>query len=217
MALQSASPASFFAIPRLPGMFSNDGAVAGGAFGSLLVRGEPTRWSRFLWQSKALSSIQADSSEKNLIRPATREEGEDVLRVILLSLSMDSGWNDAFPLVEGYLKAAVARTFNATEPLCLVIPKGNRLIAASLLDPEPEAENHLLSGPTVLMEYRNRGLGTSLLQASLHALRERGLSSVAGITREKTSASRHVYPKFGSVSEPAQFSSLMEVAKEAKS
>jgi len=35
-----------------------------------------------------------------LIRPATREEGEEVLKVIMLSLSMYYGWNDSLALAE---------------------------------------------------------------------------------------------------------------------
>jgi predicted N-acetyltransferase YhbS len=163
-----------------------------------------------------MGSLQVPSSGADLIRRATREEGEEVLQVILLSLSMDSGWNDSLHLVEEYAKAAVARIFNDEEPLCLVIPKGNRFIAASLLDPAAEALNHLVSGPSVLMEYRNRGIGTRLLHASLSELRERGLTSVSGVTRDKTVAARHVYPKFGSVAAPIEFSSLLPGSKESK-
>jgi len=105
---------------------------------------------------------------------------------------MDSAWNDSFAQVERYLTEAVARIFNATEPLCLVIPKGNRMIAASLLDPDPAAPIHLVSGPSVLMEYRNRGIGSRLLHASLTALAEAGVSEPIGITRGKTVAARHV-------------------------
>lgn len=151
-----------------------------------------------------------------MIRFATREESEDVLRVILLSLSMDSSWNDSFPVVQEYIKTAADRLFESEDPLCLVIPKGNRIIAASLLDPQMESRNNLVSGPAVLMEYRNRGIGAMLLHASLIALRERGLSLVTGATRIKTVASRHVYPKFGAVSELFPFSALIESGKESK-
>jgi predicted N-acetyltransferase YhbS len=53
----------------------------------------------------------------------------------------------------------------------LVICHGQRIIGASALSTEMDAENHLLSGPCVLMEYRNRGLGTALLYYSLKQLR----------------------------------------------
>lgn len=152
----------------------------------------------------------------DLIRHATWEESQKVSEVILNSLSLDSAWNGSFVTVEQYLKDAVTRLFSKEEPLCLVIPKGNRLIAASLLDPAPEASSHLLSGPAVLPEYRNRGIGTQLLQASLIALRERGLSTVHGITRANTTGARHVYTKFGGLGEPIQLPSTGEASAEVK-
>jgi len=168
--------------------------MASGLAGSLST----TPWIRFSWQTASLGSVPAGG---DLIRPATREEGEDVLRVLLLALSMDAAWNDSFMRAEHHLREAVARLFNAEDPLCLVIPKGNRLIAASLLEPAAEAPSHLVSGPAVLMEYRNRGIGSHLLHASLSELRDRGLTTATGITRDKTIAARHVYPKFGGKAE----------------
>lgn len=164
-------------------------------------------WLRFTWQTDKTGSAPAGS---DLIRPAAREEADEVLRVLLLSLAMDSGWNDSFAMVERRLKSEVARIFNEEDPLCLVIPKGTRLIAASLLDPSPEVANHLVSGPSVLMEYRNRGIGSRLLHASLEALGGRGITVASAITRAKTVASRHVYPKFGGVSVSFAFDKFVE-------
>jgi GNAT superfamily N-acetyltransferase len=155
-------------------------------------------WLRFAWNTSVLVNAPEGA---DLIRRATREEGEEVLRVLLLSLSMDSAWNDSFAQAEHYLTEAVARLFNTTDPLCLVIPKGNRMIAASLIDPSSETAFHLVSGPCVLMEYRNRGIGSRLLHASLAALAEAGVTNPNGITRDKTVASKYVFPKFGGSSE----------------
>lgn len=162
--------------------------------------GSAAPWLRFSWKTAAIGPAPAGT---DLIRPATREEGEEVLRVLLLALSMDAAWNDAYARAEQYLREGVSRLFNAEEPRCLVIPKGNRLIAASLIDPQPEAAVHLLSGPSVLMEYRNRGIGSRLLHASLVALGEAGVSEAHGFTRDKAVSAKHVYPKFGGVSEQA--------------
>ncbi|MEI6375780.1 MAG: GNAT family N-acetyltransferase [bacterium] len=206
MAFQSSVTSS---IPRLPVSFSPDGVISGGP----QVRGDSTPWLRFSWQTARLTP----AAGSDLIRPATREEGEDVLKVILLSLSMDAAWNGSYAQAEEYLKGAIGRLFNAEEPLCLVIPKGNRLVAASLLDPNQEAAGHLVSGPSVLMEYRNRGLGSQLLHASLAVLHEKGFAEVTGITRTKSVAALHVYPKFGSTSKPVLFSTLDEGSRESKS
>lgn len=199
-------------LPSLPIVFSADAAVAGAP----MIRRHDSPWSRFSWSLASVLSIGPASQGGDVIRLAGRDEGEEVLQTILLSLSMDSSWNDSYAVAEHYLTSAVGRLFNEEEPFCLVIQKGNRFIAASLLDPDPESVHQLVSGPVVTMEYRNRGIGSRLLHASLVALQERGLTTATGITRERTVAARHVYAKFGSVSEPFSFPSLLNGSREAK-
>lgn len=199
-------------LPSLPMVFSADAVVAGGP----MIRRHDSPWRRFSWSLSSVLPVDPSSRNGDLIRLARREEGEDVLQTILLSLSLDSSWNDSYGMAEHYLTSTVGRLFNESEPLCLVIQKGNRLIAASLLDPDPEAVHQLVSGPMVTMEYRNRGIGSHLLHASLEALQKRGLTRATGITRDRTMAARHVYAKFGSVSESFSFQGLLEACREAK-
>ena len=161
-------------------------------------------WLSFSWEIGQLPPTAPEGAMVPLIRPALREEGEEVLRVIMLSLSMDSSWNDSLSIAEAYLKQSIQRLFNEEEPLCLVVPRGNRLIAASILEADGNAKNQLLCGPSVVMEYRNRGIGTQLLHASLSLLKSRGLATARGMTRAHTVAARYVYPKFGGISEPLQ-------------
>jgi len=193
-------------------VLSADAVVAGGP----MIRRHDSFWRRFSWSLSSVLPIDTSSQNGDLIRLARREEGEDVLQTVLLSLAMDSSWNDSYAMAEHYLTSTVGRLFNESEPLCLVIQKGNRLIAASLLDPDLDAVHQLVSGPMVTTEYRNRGIGTRLLHASLAALQERGLTRATGITRDRTVAARHVYAKFGSVSESFGFPSLLEGPREAK-
>jgi GNAT superfamily N-acetyltransferase len=54
------------------------------------------------------------------------------------------------------------------------------------------------------MEYRNRGLGTQLFEASLHLLRQSGVSRASGIARELSPVAKFLYPKCNGVSAPAQ-------------
>lgn len=190
---------------------SPDAAVSGG----VLLRSATSPWVRFTWQTASVPDFLPQVSS-NVIRPATKQESQKVIEVILNSLSMDSAWNGSFVMVEQYLKDAVSRLFNQDEPLCFVIPKGNRFIAASLIDPVADASSQLLSGPVVLAEYSNRGLGSQLLHASLVALRDRGLSSVSGVTRANTIGARHVYAKFGGIGESIQSPSPTEASQEAK-
>ena len=185
---------------------SPDTAVSGG----VQLRSATSPWMRFSWKTASVPSIETSSDVAGL-RPATKEEGQKVIDVILNALSLDSAWNGSFVSVENYLKDAATRILGQEESLCLVLPKGNRLIAASLMDPTAEASSQLLSGPVVLAEYRNRGIGSQLLHASLVALRDRGMESVSGVTRANTVCARHVYTKFGGIGEPVQLPTSSEV------
>ena len=193
-----------------------DAILTGGLSSGAQLRHAPSPWVRFTWQLASLPEALPGISSSDLIRSATREESDKVLDVMVHSLLMDPAWNDSLVKTEQYLKEAVSRHFDQEEPFCLVIPKGNRFIAASLLDPAVDAPTHLVSGPAVLVEYRNRGIGSRLLQASLAALRSKGLSTVKGITRANSVASRYVYSKFGGGGEAVQFSPQTEGLQEAK-
>jgi GNAT superfamily N-acetyltransferase len=97
----------------------------------------------------------------------------------------------------------VERAFDRPDPSCIVSLHGQRVIGASLLDADPDVGNHLLSGPMLLHEeYRNRGVGSGLLAASLLFLRDKGLSKVRGVTRANSTVSRFVYTKFSSIQTP---------------
>jgi predicted acetyltransferase len=87
----------------------------------------------------------------------------------------------------------------------MTVRHGQRIIAASLLNMEADAETNLLSGPCVLAEYRNRGIGSALLQESLHSLAAGGLTVAYGICRDRSPVEKFVYRKFGSVSEAYEF------------
>ena len=88
---------------------------------------------------------------------------------------------------------------------CLVVTHGTRIIGASPLDMNRDAECHLVSGPCILNEYRNRGIGTQLLYHSLVALREAGLTQARGITKSNLPVAKFVYSKFRSLAEPYEF------------
>jgi len=90
------------------------------------------------------------------------------------------------------------------EPLCLIVAHGARIIGASALAIEPEAQNHLLTGPCVSMEYRNRGLASALLTQSLLTLRDAGLPIARGVTKQGSPAAQFIYPKLGSVCAPPE-------------
>jgi ribosomal protein S18 acetylase RimI-like enzyme len=60
----------------------------------------------------------------------------------------------------------------------------------------------------ILHEYRNRGVGSALLAASLAFIRDRDVPVVRGVTRADSTTARFVYPKFSGVSAAGEFDPL---------
>lgn len=162
----------------------------------------PVPWLRFEWDLDKVPTEGGEVAAPFLLRPAKKEELDAVLNVMASAFSMDTGWGDIKDAMAERLRKLAQPAFDRETPSCLVLRHGSRIIGASLLNDDPEAENHLSSGPCILHEYRSRGYGTVLLIASLDALRKAGCKKARGATREKTAAARFVYPKFGGESSP---------------
>jgi N-acetylglutamate synthase-like GNAT family acetyltransferase len=143
------------------------------------------------------------------IRLATREEEKTVRAVIWSSFALDMNWSDTLKTMQEWLNERLDEVFANKVIPCLVFTHGSRIIAASPLDMSPDAECHLVSGPSVLNEYRSRGIGTDLLFASLNALRDAGLEEARAITKSNVPVAKFVYTKFNSVSEPSEFEPLL--------
>ncbi len=157
-------------------------------------------WKTFRWRLADLPATEP-SLDPFTIRGAEPDEASVVARTILTAFSQDLGWSeDSRVYLEG-LEAKCATAFSVDPALCIVIQHGARIIAASLLSAAPDAANHLLTGPSVLHEYRSRGIGSVLLQASLSRLRDEGLEVARGLIPTVSPAARFVYPKFGGVAE----------------
>jgi predicted N-acetyltransferase YhbS len=167
------------------------------------------RWRRFVWELAKLSAVDGSLPTHYHLRAATREEEKPVHRVIFSAFSLDSSWSDALQNFRESLEAQIEAAFAHENVPALVICHGQRIIGASALTTSADVENHLLSGPCVLMEYRNRGLGTALLQYSLKQLQNAGLEQACGISKENVVASKFIYPKFGSVSAPCEFEPVL--------
>jgi hypothetical protein len=163
------------------------------------------RWKRFTWQIKALPSLEQQLPAHFITRPATREEAKAVAHVVITAFSLDSTWSDTLNQFRERLEMQLDLAFQRETVPAIVITHGPRIIAASVLNTDPDADSNLISGPCVLSEYCSRGLGTALLHASLRQLSEAGLAQAAGITKENSTACKFVYPKFGSTSAPCEF------------
>ena len=165
------------------------------------------RWTQFTWDLAKLPATEITLEPHFAIRPATHEEHEAVHKVIISAFALDMDWSDTLKLLKGRLEEGIDKIFLQKQQIdCLVITHGSRVIGASALDTNPDAEFHLLSGPSILSEYRNRGLGSKLLYRSLEALKNAGLTRARGVVKSNVLAAKYVYPKFNAESEPSEFS-----------
>lgn len=169
-------------------------------------------WICFEWELTSLE-LNAPSVPPLVLRPAEKGEEETVLKVLLTAFAMDTAWGDISRRLEDAMARYVERGFDKPDPTCIVALHGQRVIGASLLDADPDADNHLLSGPMILHEYRNRGVGSGLLAASLLLLRDRGITKVRGVTRANSTVSRFVYSKFFSTQSPYNQDPLQETGR----
>ncbi len=145
------------------------------------------------------------------IRPAGRDDFRTVGPVVSSAFSLDTSWSDTFFTFRERLDQQLEQAFARESIPALLITHGQRIIAASALNTDMDAETNLISGPCVAVEYRNRGLGTALLHASLQQLQGAGLSRARGICKDNAPATKFVYPKFGSRNEPHELEPLVAV------
>ena len=154
-------------------------------------------WLRFEWDLRAIPAEESNVPPPFMLRGAERNERDAVRTVVSNAFSMDTGWSDIQKMFGAVIVKHVHAGFASDPPDCIIIQHGNRIIGASVVNSRDGVENHLSTGPCVLQEYRGRGLGTVLFRASLAVLRDAGLSQAYGVSREKSTAARFVYPKFG--------------------
>lgn len=161
------------------------------------IPSKPVPLIEFRWDLAALPTPAAEIPKPFAVRTAGLEEVEDAVHVVEASYDLDPEWSGCDKYVEQTVIPGVKKTLAAGGE-CIFILHGNRVIAASVYTPEAGDEGvHLVSGPCVLVEYRSRGLGGSLLGATLEALRSRGLPEAIGRTRPNSSSAKFLATKFG--------------------
>ena len=163
------------------------------------------RWKRFIWDLTKLPPLANPLPDQYVVRSAARDEAKLVSHMVFTALALDSAWCDTLQLFRDRLAAQIDQAFAREASPALVIMHGPRIIAASVISTEPEADSHLVSGPCVLVEYGNRGLGTALLHETLALLQSSGLQRAAAVTKDNVPACKFVYPKFGSTSAAYDF------------
>src|SRR5436189_1966546 len=129
----------------------------------------------------------------SLVKAAERRQLQEVIEK---SFALDPDWNAALHMIDAQVKSSIAAAFNSESASWLALQHGARIVGGTLLMTDPDAPAQLVPGPCILMEYRNRGLGTLLLTAAMQHLRDAGLRGACAITRQGSPVARFLYPKF---------------------
>jgi ribosomal protein S18 acetylase RimI-like enzyme len=164
----------------------------------------PDPWTQFAWNLDFLPESFSKLPQPLALREASKSDFQGIQEVVRLSFSFDVAWSGSYRYWQDNLSRRIARCASKSSVPGLVIAHGNRIIAASVLDTEADSDHHLVTGPCVLMEYRNRGIGSHLLHASLLALRQAGLPVARGYCRETSPTAKFVYKKFGAANNPIE-------------
>ena len=162
-------------------------------------------WVRFTWDLSKLPPIVSELPEHYQIALATKEDENELRKVFSSAFVLDPIWNPAMGEVMLTIQSWLDHAFTSEKSTCLALRHGSRIIGGSVLSLDPQADNHLVPGPCISMEYRNRGFGTRLLEISFKLLRESGLSRAIGIALENAPVARFLYTKFGGIAVPADF------------
>lgn len=176
---------------RSPRCIASTGTIAA-------VQRKPLSWVRFTWDLSRLPQL-TPVPEHYQIASATTEDDAALHKVFSASYLLDPVWSPAIGDVMRQVQTWLDHALESDDRTCLALRHGSRIIGAALLHLRADAEDQLAPGPTISLEYRSRGFGTLLLQHSLGVLREAGLASASGITRDLSPAAKFVYPKFGGV------------------
>ena len=166
-------------------------------------------WVQFSWDLTGLPAAAADLPEHYEITPVAPEDEKELHKVISSSFALDPDWNAMMHEITATIDTWLAETFESDTTLGLALRHGTRIIGATVLSLNPGADNHFSPGPCILMEYRNRGFGTRMLERSLHTLRDAGLSRAVGIAKENSPVTKFLYPKLGGTAAPYNSTPLL--------
>ena len=134
------------------------------------------KWVQFTWDLAKIPAKAGSLAAHYKISPATAEDEMALRKVISSSFLLDPAWNPAIGEVMRSIQSRLDAVLADAHQTCLALRHGQRIIGAAVLNPDVNAIEHLAIGPSILSEYRNRGFGTCLLEASLAWLRDAGLA-----------------------------------------
>jgi N-acetylglutamate synthase-like GNAT family acetyltransferase len=168
-----------------------------------------TNWIQFSWDLTALAPCEAELPEHYEISVATPDDEKEFRRVISSSFTLDPTWNPTMKEVTQTIDEWLDEASDGKTSVHLALRHGARIIGAAVVSVDSAAENHLSPGPCILVEYRNRGFGTRLLERSLTTLRDAGLPRACAIAKENSPVTKFLYTKFDSSQAPFDFSSAL--------
>jgi hypothetical protein len=154
------------------------------------------KWVRFTWDLTKLPVSDAALPSHYAIAPAGAEDEQALRKVFSSSFLLDPTWSPAIGEVMQTIQSRLDVALASDKYTCLALRHGSRIIGAAVLALDETAEDQLVPGPSILIEYRNRGFGTHLLQRSLLWLRESGLTRASGTALDYAPAAKFLYPKF---------------------
>jgi ribosomal protein S18 acetylase RimI-like enzyme len=166
-------------------------------------------WVQFTWDLNGLRAVESSLPEHYEITAANADDEKEVRRVITSSFALDPEWNPTMQEVMQTIDGWLDEASQSPTSTAVVLRHGLRIIGASVLSPHDDRDNHLAPGPCILMEYRNRGFGATLLERSLQVLRDAGLSRASAIAKENSPVTKFLYTKFGSTASPYEPASLL--------
>ena len=161
-----------------------------------------SNWIRFTWDLTQLPEFENALPEHYEIGPATGDDETELRKIISSSFVLDPMWSPELQEVTEKIEAWLESAFTSSHCVFLALRHGTRIIGASVLSTKPDADMHLIPGPCISTEYRNRGFGTRLLEQSLTKLREAGLKEAVGIAHENAPVTKFLYTKFNGTPTP---------------
>src|SRR5256714_14546044 len=168
-----------------------------------------SNWIRFTWDLTQLPSFDNPLPDHYEIGPATAEDEKELRKIISSSFVLDPMWSPELQEVTEKIESWLERAFASPACSLLALRHGTRIIGASVISFEAEADMHLIPAPCVSMEYRTSGFGTRILEPALSRLREAGLREAAGVAKQNLPVSKFLYPKFNATSSPYDFTPLV--------
>src|ERR1700759_150652 len=110
------------------------------------------KWVQFSWDLAGLPSGAGEVAQHYTISPATAEDEMALRKVFSSAFLLDPAWNPAIGEVMQTIQSRIDAALIAADRTFLALRHGQRIIGASLLQPDAAAAEHLAIGPTILAE-----------------------------------------------------------------